>query len=184
MECSPPSGIRYIREYLAPATHDTLLSAVDAHEWQMLGERRVQAHGYSWNRTTGGVYRIGALPAWAKDVADHLLDDRLMPYAADQVIVNEFEPGAGIPAHVDAAFFDDTIVSLSLGSTCIIEFVEYGLQRVHPLLLEPRSALVMTGDARTRWAHGIPARECDVWCGQQLQRARRVSLTFRRMLTP
>jgi alkylated DNA repair dioxygenase AlkB len=150
MESSPPSGLRYIPDYLDPTTHDKLLNMVEGHEWQMLGPRRVQAHGYGWDPMRGGVYKIGALPAWAQDVAEQLSDDRLMPYAADQMIVNECEPGAGIPAHVDAAFFDDTIVSLSLGSTCIIEFVEYGLEQVHPLLLELRSALVITGDARTR----------------------------------
>jgi alkylated DNA repair dioxygenase AlkB len=45
--------------------------------------------------------------------------------------------------------------------------------------LKPRSLLVLAGDARYRWKHGIPAREADVIDGQEVARSRRVSLTFR-----
>ena len=42
----------------------------------------------------------------------------------DQLIVNEYIPGHGISAHVDAPkVFDDIITSVSLGSTCVMEFV-------------------------------------------------------------
>ena len=107
--------------------------------------------------------------------------DGLMPDLADQMIVNEYQPGSGIPAHVDAAFFDDTIVSLSLGSPCIIEFDQDRAKRHEQLLLEPRSALVLTLEARHAWKHGIRARLSDVWQGRELPRDRRVSVTFRTM---
>jgi hypothetical protein len=43
------------------------------------------------------------------------------------------------------------------------------------------SALVIAGEARHAWKHAIPAREQDVWGGRVMSRARRVSLTFRKM---
>lgn len=99
---------------------------------------------------------------------------------SDQLIVNEYAPGQGIPAHVDAPLFTDTIVSISLGSICIMEFTTEPGDREEQFL-EPMSALVIAGEARNRWKHSIPARTHDGWNGQQWPRARRVSLTFRKM---
>ena len=177
----PVPGLRYVAEYLEQEGHDRLLMAVDAQPWQWLGQLRVQAHGYSYSQAKGGVYRIGELPAWASEVAMRLWRDGLMPGVADQMIVNEYQPGSGIPTHLDAAVFDDTIVSISLGSPCVIEFTDGTSGHVEPLLLEPRSALVMAGDSRQNWKHGIPARASDRWLGNEFVRTRRVSLTFRKM---
>jgi alkylated DNA repair dioxygenase AlkB len=48
--------------------------------------------------------------------------------------------------------------------------------------LEPMSALVIAGKARSEWKHAIPARSHDDRGGREWPRARRVSLTFRKML--
>lgn len=50
-------------------------------------------------------------------------------------------------------------------------------------LLEPRSLLVLSGDARYHWQHAIPARKSDKWHGQAIPRNRRISLTFRTVIT-
>jgi hypothetical protein len=42
-----------------------------------------------------------------------------------------------------------------------------------------RSALVLAGDARYRWKHGIAAQTTDEWNGTTIPRGRRISLTFR-----
>ena len=106
--------------------------------------------------------------------------DGLMPDVADQLIANQYPPGQGIPPHVDAPLFTDTIVSISLGSPCVMEFSRARRDR-EQMFLEPMSALVISGEARHQWKHAIPARTTDEWMGQELQRARRVSLTFRNM---
>jgi len=142
----------------------------------------MQIHGYGYHHARGGIYRRGDLPVWAREVALQLRRDGLMPGVADQAIVNEYEPGSGIPMHVDAACFDGTIVSLSLCSTCVIAFSDERSGRHEELLLEPRSALVMSLEARHEWKHGIPDRLSDGWEGRELPRRRRLSLTFRTML--
>jgi len=103
-----------------------------------------------------------------------------MPDLADQLIVNDYAAGQGIPAHVDAPLFTDTIVSISLGSGCVIEFTKESGAREEQFL-EPMSALVIAGEARSEWKHAIPARASDSWDGRDGPRARRVSLTFRKM---
>ena len=177
-------GLQYVADYLHPEAHDALLSAVDEQPWQQptyIG-RRVQVYGHTYHHTRGGIYRIGDLPPWANDLTARLVRDGLMPATPDQLIVNEYPAGTGIPAHVDHEAFDDTIVSVSLGSSCIMDFGRPGVSEGTSVFLEPRSALVLAGEARQQWTHAIPARLADAWQGTEYPRGRRVSLTFRTML--
>ena len=181
----PPAirGLRYESDYLDPQTHDRLLSAANAHGWRRhTSGRGVQIYGYSYSHVKGGIYRVDDLPDWAMEVAERLRRDGLMPYIADQMVVNEYQSGSGIFSHVDAPVFADTIVSVSLGSPCVMQFTEPDSGRQEDLLVEPRSALIFAGEARQKWKHGIPARSEDVWMDQVLLRGTRVSLTFRKML--
>jgi alkylated DNA repair dioxygenase AlkB len=47
------------------------------------------------------------------------------------------------------------------------------------LLLEPRSLLVLSDEARYDWQHGIARRKNDIWQGIRIPRERRLSITFR-----
>jgi hypothetical protein len=149
-------GLRYLPDYLDFETHARLWVAADLQPWRRAQERGIQIYGYSYHHTHGGgIYRMGDLPPWALDVATRLWRDGLMP---------------------------DTIVSISLGSSCVMQFTESNSGREEQLLLEPRSALVLSGEARSHWRHAIPARLSDVWMNHESARTRRVSLTFRKML--
>jgi alkylated DNA repair dioxygenase AlkB len=175
------AGLDYVPDYLDAAQHDALLSTVSALDWRDAGGRRIQFYGHWYEHSRGGVYRVGDLPPWADALAARLRDDGLMPYVADQLIVTEYQPGDGIRPHIDAPIFADVIVGVALGSTCVMEFLRQG-HATQFVLVEPRSALVLSGDARFEWQHGIAARMADDWQGQRLRRSRRVSLTFRKML--
>jgi alkylated DNA repair dioxygenase AlkB len=175
-------GLRYVPAYLESDTHDSLVVEVDSQPWHAVGDqRRIQFYGYWYEHTKGGLYRVGDLPSWASEIASRLKHDHLMPYVADQLIVTEYLAGQGIRPHVDAPVFADVIVGITLGSACIMELTHQG-QKIEQVLLEPRSALVLSGHARGRWQHSIPAREVDVWIDRTLRRSRRVSLTFRKVL--
>jgi len=174
-------GLRYVAEYLDVVTHESLLSSIDAGAWRDFGERRAQIYGYSYHYTKGGLYRVEDLPPWAEDLSARLVRDGLMPDAADQLVVNDYAAGQGIQAHVDAPLFTDTIISVSLGSNCVMEFTnEAGDTEAR--FLEPRSTLVIGGEARHEWKHSIPSRPVDVWHSREWPRGRRVSLTFRKVL--
>ena len=127
---------------------------------------------------------IGELPEWLKRLSHKLHIDGHMPEVADQVIVNEYEPGQGIASHVDCEpCFKDTIVSLSLGSDCIMNFTSKSDKtKKIPVWLAPRSLVVLNDEARYEWLHGITARKSDEWNGQKYERKRRVSLTFRKVI--
>ena len=127
--------------------------------------------------------RIGELPEWLKRLSQMLHTDEYMPEVADQVIINEYKPGQGISSHIDCEpCFKNTIVSLSLGSGCIMDFTNKSNKKKIPVWLAPRSLVVLSGEARYKWLHGIAARKSDKWDGNEYERQRRVSLTFRKVI--
>jgi alkylated DNA repair dioxygenase AlkB len=176
------SGLRQITEYVSVSDHDRYLSLIDAHPWRTPHERRVQNYGFTYDPKRHRVEYIGPLCDWVHEVAVGLQANGLTPEVPNQVIVNEYWPGQGIGAHVDLDLFADAIVSITLGSHCVMDFVNCKTGAKESLFLEPRTALVLSGKARSHWSHGITKRKTDRWDGQVLPRGRRVSLTFRRVL--
>lgn len=79
--------------------------------------------------------------------------------------------------------FEDPILSLSLGSACVMDF-RCGDKKI-ALDLPARSLLVMSGDARYAWSHGIcPRRNDNVQTGTGFStrsRGTRLSFTFRKI---
>ena len=180
-------GLQYIEDYIDERQHDWLLDHIDKQPWLDDLKRRVQHYGFKYDYKARKVnldMRIGELPEWLKRFSDKLYKDGQMPGAADQVIVNEYQPGQGISSHIDCEpCFEGTIVSLSLGSGCIMDFTNKSDKtKKIPVWLAPRSLVVLSGEARHEWLHGIAARKTDEWDGQKYERQRRVSLTFRRVI--
>jgi alkylated DNA repair dioxygenase AlkB len=97
----------------------------------------------------------------------------------DHMLVNEYLPGQGIALHRDYSPFDRTVVSLTLLSPCVMDFRRTSDGRAESLLLEPRSLLVLSDEARYQWQHGIARRKSDRWHGIRIPRGRRLSVTFR-----
>ena len=177
----PPSirGLQYVAEYLDGAGHDRLLADVDSQPWLTSVDHRVQIYGYNYSHAKRSVFRIGDLPKWVTDLAVRLCDDGLLPKVPNQMVANDYPPGAGIFAHTDQAAFGDVVASVSLGSTCVMRFSHDVSGRSEEVLLEPRSVVVLADDARWAWRHEIPARNADTWLDVERPRSRRVSLTFR-----
>lgn len=178
----PPSS-RYIPDYVDEAYEVALLSTIDGSTWLGDLRRRVQHYGFRYDYRARRVTVdscLGPLPDWLAVMADRLRKDGIFHQQPDQVIVNEYLPGQGIASHVDCEpCFGETIASLSLGSTCLMEFTHIDCGRSLTHTLAPRSMLVLSGEARFNWSHGIPARKSDVIEGKKVPRRRRVSLTFR-----
>ena len=180
-------GLQYIEDYINEYQHDWLLKKIDEQEWLDDLKRRVQHYGFKYDYRARRVdlnMHIGELPDWLEKLGQKLHQDRYMPEGADQVIVNEYDPGQGIASHIDCEpCFKDTIVSLSLGSGCVMNFTnKFDKTKKIPVWLAPRSIVVLSGEARHDWLHGIPARKSDEWDGQRYERQRRVSLTFRKVI--
>ncbi|CAI7575351.1 unnamed protein product [Penicillium pancosmium] len=101
-------------------------------------------------------------------------EDRL----PDQVCLQFYPPGAGIPPHVDAHAPYDQLYALSLGAPAMMVFGQ-GEKRIE-VDLNPRSMMQMTGDSRLHWTHGIKKRKTDTLPdGTVRLRENRWSITYR-----
>ncbi len=180
------AGLSYIPNFIDESTEAALLEIIDSQPWMHDLKRRVQHYGWRYDykaRSVSNDLRIGALPDWLQSYAVRLQQGGLFAEIPDQVIVNEYQSGQGISAHIDCVpCFSDTIASLSLGSPCVIDFTHSKIGKKSSLLLEPRSLLVLSGDSRYVWQHAIAGRKTDHHNGQIIQRTRRVSLTFRKVI--
>ena len=180
-------GFKYIEDYINENKHDWLLDQIDKHQWLEDLKRRVQHYGFKYDykaRKVNHDMHIGHLPKWLQALGRRLYEDGHMLAEPDQVIVNEYEPGQGISSHIDCEpCFANTIVSLSLGSDCIMDFTNRrDKAKKIPVWLAPRSIIVLKDEARNEWLHGIAPRKSDMWEGQKHERQRRVSLTFRKVI--
>ena len=181
-------GLRYIPNYITEFQHDWLLDRIDEQEWHNFAKRRVQHYGPKYNYKTGKLKHdtdMNDLPEWLKRLSHKLHKDGHIPEVPNQVLVSEYQPGQGIGGHIDREpWFKDTIISLSLGWSCIMEFTNQDDKtKKVPVWLARRSIAVLREAARYTWLHGIPARKSDVWDGRKYSRQRRVSLTFRGVIT-
>jgi len=180
-------GLTYVHNFISKAEHDLLLEKIDDEPWLTELKRRVQHYGYKYDYAKHQINRsmyIAPLPNWSLGLAQRL-HKSYSPTLPDQLIVNEYEPGQGIANHTDCrTCFRDSIISLSLGSPCVMDFINPNKELKKSLLLEPRSLIVLKGEARYEWTHGIAKRKSDNFQGQNFKRTRRVSLTLRTVILP
>lgn len=180
-----PAGAEYVPNFLPQADQARLVDLLDQGTWNTELKRRVQHFGYRYDYRARAVMPnayLGELPSWLSTLADQLVKLGYFAEVPDQVIVNEYDPGQGISAHVDCVpCFEDTIVSLSLLSNCEMVFRDRQSNERKAAILAPCSIVVLNGAARYDWAHEIPARKSDIVDGIRIARGRRVSLTFRKV---
>ncbi|KAK7268678.1 hypothetical protein RIF29_21384 [Crotalaria pallida] len=180
-------GLWVSRSFLSPHQQSTLCSAIRSENWFT-------------EPSNNQAMRFGDLPPWAirltHSIRDSVLlasddDDRLpLPLDLlsrqplfDQMIVNMYQPGEGICAHVDLLRFEDGIAIVSLESSCVMNFTSVDNELVSvPVLLNPGSLVVMSGEARYRWKHEINRRPgFQTWQGHELDQMRRTSVTLRKL---
>lgn len=183
----PIKGLSYIADFISDSEHKEIWNSINSEPWLNDLKRRVQHYGYKYDykkRNLDYSMYIGAIPQWTKFITERIIEKGYMEQLPDQVIVNEYLPGQGIADHIDCEpCFEDTIISLSLGSSCIMDFKNKDNKKdKYDFLLEPKSLVVITGEARYKWTHGIPARERDKWLDKIIHRQTRISLTFRKVI--
>ncbi|KAL5285706.1 ALKBH8.2 family protein [Megaselia abdita] len=189
-----PSGLVILKDFVDGEEEILLLKSVEFsenEENQTLKHRSVKHFGYEFMYGTNNVDPENPLDKKIPKECDFLwkrLKEKSLPMEwefPDQMTVNEYLPGQGIPPHVDThSAFLDPIVSLSLQSDIVMEFRKGNMKA--EILVPKRSLLLMTGEARYDWTHGITPRHMDVILTENrtlttANRSKRTSLTFRRL---
>lgn len=179
-------GLKLYHSFISPKEEKELLHCIDKSIWLSDLKRRVQHYGYKYDyraKKIDNTYFLGELPVWLKVIAQKMIDSNAIDFIPDQAIINEYETGQGIAPHIDCEpCFGDTIISLSLGSTCIMNFEQASdLSNKIGIFIEPRTLLVMQDESRYKWLHSIPQRKSDSFNDHIIRRNRRVSITFRKV---
>jgi alkylated DNA repair dioxygenase AlkB len=138
------------------------IAGLEFHQVEMRGviaRRRVIQYG--WKYRFGDRTRLTSgpeIPPFLLPLRDRAAALASVPAdALSEALLTEYQPGAPIGWHRDAPGFG-IVVGISLLAACRFRFrrrVGRAIERVN-LALEPRSAYVLAGPARTEWEHSIP----------------------------
>ncbi|KAM6946007.1 tRNA (carboxymethyluridine(34)-5-O)-methyltransferase alkbh8 [Aplochiton taeniatus] len=168
-----PPGLLLLEDFVTTEEEARLLNAVDWSSTndddtvqKALKHRRVKHYGYQFRYDNNNVDKDqplpGGLPQECMSVLKKCIKEGHLDAMPDQLTVNQYQSGQGIPPHVDThSAFQDTILSLSLGAKTVMEF-RHSDGRLVAVVLPGRSLLVMKGESRYLWSHGITPRKFDM----------------------
>lgn len=156
-------GLVYRSDFITSAEESELighlsgggLSPFRFHGW--IGKRLTRTYGWRYDFDDASFAPAEPIPDWLKPLR--------MKAAAFAGIAREefahallvrYDPGAGIGWHRDRPQFE-TVVGISLGTPAVLRFRKRrpgGFGRAQ-LEIEPRSAYLLSGEARRQWEHSI-----------------------------
>ena len=185
-------GLAYTAGFISAAEETAILRLLDedcGDLWDARLQRRVMHFGRTFDYATKSMAADTTVPAIPALLAALLGRAGVAPVTADlQLTVNEYPAGkqVGISPHCDThSSIGDSIWVVSLGGPIVFDLKQKEPATHLPLWVEPRSLLVLAGEARFGWTHGIARRDCDRDLqGELVKRERRVSLTFRHVRAP
>ncbi|ELU01726.1 hypothetical protein CAPTEDRAFT_156565 [Capitella teleta] len=203
-----PAGLTLIQDFVSQEEEIELLKCID---WDYmdpqlkedskisLKHRRVKHFGFEFLYSTNNVDPDHPLdmgiPPECSPILQRMLSQQIILNLPDQLTVNQYQPGQGIPPHVDThSAFEEELVSLSLGSQVVMDFKAPGGCH-YPVFLPQRSLVVMRGESRYQLTHAIAPRKSDVVplaCLTKdnqmkltlMARMERTSFTFRKVRNP
>ena len=170
------AGLRYEQAVITEVEQQALLERLQALELApfrfhgFLGNRRTQSFGWRYDFDDASFAPTQPIPEWLQPVrARAAAFAGLQPADFVHVLLARYDPGAGIGWHRDRDVFDQ-VVGISLNTAATLRFRQRtptGFRRAN-LELEPRSAYLLSGEARLDWEHSIAPGD-----------ALRFSITFR-----
>ena len=169
-------GLRYAEAVISEAEEQVLLDRLGQldlapfkfHGW--LGNRKTQSFGWRYDFEDASFTPSDPLPDWLVPLRRRAASFAgFVPADFVHVLLARYDPGAGIGWHRDRDVFEQ-VVGISLGTPAVLRFRqrrETGFSRAS-LQVAPRSAYLLSGEARHDWEHSIAP-------GKSL----RFSITFR-----
>lgn len=171
-------GLTYIENFINDNEEKDLIEFLDNQIWNNDLQRRTIHYGYKYDyfekNKLDETLPIPFELFFIKEKIENHLNKTF-----NQIIVNEYNPGQGIYSHIDNInLFDEIIVSLSLNSDIIMDFINTNQNHIEHLLLKKNSIVILQNNARYTYKHGIKARKSD----NGIKRNRRISITFRNVI--
>ena len=162
-----PAGLEYATDVLSAEEEHALLAAFDRLDLQpvsMRGQksrRTVRHFGFDYGYESWDLRPGDPIPGYLHGPRARCAGlAGIEPDAFEQALVTCYPAGASIGWHRDASAFGPVVAGLSLGTACVMRFQRRAAdcaRLVFEQPLEPRSAYVLGGAARSAWQHSIPA---------------------------
>ena len=165
-ERESPPGFQYRDEFISAADEEVLLHAIadvvfsDFEMRGIVARRRVAFFGQSYDRAVAGRLPAFLMPLRARIADWSGIDADLFVVA----LINEYRPATPIGWHRDAPQYD-IVAGVSLLSACRMRFRPYRSpsapaptrrSATHDIVLDRRSAYLLTGESRQAYEHHIP----------------------------
>ncbi|XP_076031512.1 tRNA (carboxymethyluridine(34)-5-O)-methyltransferase ALKBH8-like isoform X2 [Oratosquilla oratoria] len=159
VEYKIPPGLKVVEDFISVTEEQELLQMInwncqpiERSQGQTLKHRQVRHFGYEFqygsNLVNVNEPLPEGIPAKLSPVLDRLVQEGHMKHKPDQMTVNFYQPGQGIPPHIDTiSCFTGEIISLSTGSGVLMDF-RHKDGKHYAVYLPPRSLCVMTGPSR------------------------------------
>jgi alkylated DNA repair dioxygenase AlkB len=164
IEAVVPDGFRYapdvipddLQQVLVHKMSELPFKAFDFHGFE--GKRGTVSYGWKYDFDTERVRKGEDIPPFllsVREIAGAFAE--IDPNRLEQALVTEYGPGAPIGWHKDKFVFG-RVVGVSLLSSCTFRLRrrQGDKWQRRSLIVEPGSAYVMAGDARSLWEHSIP----------------------------
>jgi DNA oxidative demethylase len=157
------AGLRYQEAVISEAEERTLLDRLgrlDLAHFRFhgfIGNRRTRSYGWRYDFDDASFAPAEPIPDWLQP-----LQERAAAFAEvepDQfvhVLLARYDEGAGIGWHRDRDVFEQ-VVGFSLNTAATLRFrqrIPSGFRRAN-LEVTPRSAYLLSGEARHEWEHSI-----------------------------
>jgi alkylated DNA repair dioxygenase AlkB len=159
-----PKGFVYQPEVVSPAEERSIVSLMadlPFREFEFRGyqgKRRVVSFGWRYDFNKAKLERVEDIPASILSLRETAAAGMQMPADGfQQVLVTEYPPGAAIGWHKDRPMFGE-VIGISLLAACTFRLRrkrEDAWERAS-FVVEPRSAYLLSGPARSEWEHSIP----------------------------
>jgi DNA oxidative demethylase len=170
------AGLRYEQEVIGKDEERVLIERLSHlgltpfrfHGW--IGNRKTQTFGWRYDFDDASFAPADPVPQWLDSLRATAAEFAgVAPADFVHVLLARYDPGAGIGWHRDRDLFDK-VVGVSLNTPATLRFRQRGGGGFKRATLEvaPRSAYLVSGEARYDWEHSIAP-------GQAL----RFSITFR-----
>lgn len=150
-------GLHLYGEFLTPdeelALLPKLLAPVRFGYKDTAGRSTVQRYGDP--RAYSNYIVAADIPEHFAALGARLCEHKLLTTPPLSVTVNEYTPGAGIRAHIDAPHAGRVVTVLSLGAPATMVFKLPNTTAERAVVLPPRSVVQMRDEIRFTWTHEI-----------------------------
>jgi alkylated DNA repair dioxygenase AlkB len=163
----PPAGLTYTPAFLDSEEERALAGQIAALPFKpfefhgFTGDRRTVSFGLHYAFDGSGLSEAEPMPGWLGPLRARAAGlAGIEPEAFVHALVIEYAAGAGIGWHRDRPVFGD-VVGISLLAPAPLRFRRRSGTKWERFTLtaEPRSAYLLSGEARHEWEHSIPQLE-------------------------